>query len=136
MLDPSTALVLASSDAAVRDAAGRLAARLLDAAPQPDTGGPPLLVIGLERDVDRLLAERSLPARPGTLKGTGSAQVWAARQSNGKTLVVISARDAESLSALQRPLPHYGRQSWLVFEGAKAIDRGVWPAETPAWPVQ
>jgi hypothetical protein len=129
MLDPSTALVLASPDAAVREAAARLAARLLDTAAQPDTGGQPLLVMGLEPDVDRLLAERNLPARPGTLKGTGSAQVWAARQTNGKALVVISARDAESLSALQRPLPHYGRQSWLVFEGAKAIDRGVWPAE-------
>ena len=136
MLDPSTALVVASQDVAVRDAARGLAARLLDAAPQPAAGAQPLLVIGLEQDVDRLLAERLLPPRPDTLKGTGSAQVWASRQVSGKTLVVVSARDADSLSALQRPLPHYGRQSWLVFDGAKAIDRGVWPAETPTWPVE
>ena len=55
---------------------------------------------------------------------------------SGKTLLVVSARDTPSLQALQRPLPHYGRQSWLVFDGAKAIDRGVWPAETPARPVE
>jgi aminopeptidase N len=136
MLDPGTALVVASSDVAVREAARGLAARLLDAAPQPATGAQPLLVIGLEQDVDRLLTERHLPPRPDTLKGTGSAQVWASRQADGKTLVVISARDADSLSALQRPLPHYGRQSWLVFDGAKAINRGVWPAETPTLRVE
>jgi hypothetical protein len=28
-----------------------------------------------------------------------------------------------------RPLPHYGRQSWLAFEGARAIERGVWPGQ-------
>jgi len=25
-------------------------------------------------------------------------------------------------------LPHYGRQSYLVFDGARAVERGVWPA--------
>jgi hypothetical protein len=43
-------------------------------------------------------------------------------------MAVISARDAESLAALVRPLPHYGRRSYVVFEGAKAIEMGVWPA--------
>lgn len=136
MLDPSTALVVASQDAAVSDAARALAARLLDTGPQPDTGGQPLLIIGLEKDVDRLLAARSLPPRPEILGTTGTAQVWTSRQIDGKALVVVSARDAGSLLALQRPLPHYGRQSWLVFEGAKAIDRGVWPAEQVATPIE
>ena len=129
MLDPRTALVVATPDAAVRDAAKQLAGRVLDSAPQPDTGEPPILMIGLADDVDRVLAQRGLPARPSSLKGAGTAQVWAAQQPNGKALVVVSARDAGSLLALLRPLPHYGRQGWLVFEGAKAIDRGVWPAE-------
>jgi hypothetical protein len=44
-------------------------------------------------------------------------------------MAVVSARDAESLAALVRPLPHYGRRSYVVFEGAKAIDMGVWPAQ-------
>jgi aminopeptidase N len=28
---------------------------------------------------------------------------------------------------LIRPLPHYGRQSYVIFDGAKAIHRGAWP---------
>jgi hypothetical protein len=49
--------------------------------------------------------------------------------------VSISARDLDALRSLQRPLPHYGRQSWLVFEGARAVERGVWPGEPAAIPV-
>jgi len=33
-------------------------------------------------------------------------------------------------------LPHYGAQSYLVFEGRRAIARGLWPARTEAVPVQ
>ncbi len=43
---------------------------------------------------------------------------------------MVSARDADSLAALARPLPHYGRQSYLAFDGAKVIERGVFPTET------
>jgi len=46
---------------------------------------------------------------------------------------MVSVRDAPSLAALLRPLPHYGRESWLVFEGARAIERGVWPAQPQVW---
>jgi aminopeptidase N len=49
--------------------------------------------------------------------------------------MVVSAKDAEALSALSRPLPHYGRQSWLVFEGSKAVDKGIWPVEEKWFPV-
>jgi aminopeptidase N len=44
---------------------------------------------------------------------------------------VISARDADALKALARPLPHYGSQSYLAFDGAQMIARGVWPATAP-----
>jgi hypothetical protein len=46
-------------------------------------------------------------------------------------LAIISGRDAAALNALQRGLPHYGGQSWLVFEQGRAIDKGVWPASVP-----
>jgi hypothetical protein len=36
---------------------------------------------------------------------------------------------AAALQALQRGLPHYGKQSWLVFEGTRAQDKGIWPAQ-------
>jgi hypothetical protein len=45
---------------------------------------------------------------------------------------VISARDAASLKALERGLPHYGRQSWLVFDGGRAAEKGVWPPRAAA----
>jgi hypothetical protein len=48
---------------------------------------------------------------------------------------VISARDEPSLQALLRPLPHYGSQSYLAFDGARLIERGAWPPATPAVPV-
>jgi len=35
--------------------------------------------------------------------------------------------DAEALAALARPLPHYGKQSWLLFQGAQAVEKGIWP---------
>jgi hypothetical protein len=47
-------------------------------------------------------------------------------------LAVVSARDVASLHALIRPLPHYGRQSYVIFDGAKAIRRGVWPTRVQA----
>jgi hypothetical protein len=70
---------------------------------------------------------------PLQLRNKGSAQVWAATQARWKCAVIISAANAQALQSLQRPLPHYGRQSWLVFDGAKAIDRGVWPGESLSW---
>jgi len=48
-------------------------------------------------------------------------------RTDGASLAIISAQDAASLEALIRPLPHYGRQSYLVFDGRQAIERGVWP---------
>jgi hypothetical protein len=53
--------------------------------------------------------------------------VWAGRDADGRAYAVVSARDAIALMALQRALPHYGRQSWLVFEGGRAADKGTWP---------
>ena len=70
---------------------------------------------------------------PALASGRGSAQVWTVRAGDGRTVVLVSVRDAPSLAALLRPLPHYGRESWLVFEGARAIERGVWPAQPQVW---
>ena len=52
--------------------------------------------------------------------------------SDGVTLAVVSAQDGAALAALARPLPHYGRQSYVVFDGAKVTSRGAWPAHPQA----
>jgi hypothetical protein len=135
MVHPATTLAVVSDGAA--ELAKKLAAQLLDhpakAFPKGALPPGPLLAIGLSDDVDAWLVQHGLPARPSAAAGKGTAQVWTATRSDGRTLVAVSARDAEALAALLRPLPHYGRQSWVVFDGPKAIDRGVWPSKPQVW---
>ena len=120
---------------AVRQLAGRLfenppeslaPARLSSAL----NGKNPVLLAGTHAEVDQALAGAGLPARPASLAGKGSAQVWTV-PGQPYPLAVISAQDAAALNALQRGLPHYGGQSWLVFEQGRVIDKGIWPAGIP-----
>jgi hypothetical protein len=139
-------LAVVSSDADVRLAAQTLAQRFfetpakqvnhIDAVRGPD----PLLIIGLHREIDAVLSKLKLPGRPANLDGLGSVQVWTIHGKSGGALIdapiaVISAWDAASLSALLRPLPHYGAQSYLAFDGSRAIERGVWAVPARLIPV-
>jgi hypothetical protein len=140
ILDPATVTVLLGSDESIRGIASDLARGLLDHPPRfaephalPDS--VPLLVIGLTPHVERFLTQAGLPPRPASLGARGSARFWTATQRSGKVLVVVEAETPEALAALLRPLPHYGRQSYLVFEGSRAIERGVWPARHREWAV-
>jgi hypothetical protein len=127
-------LAQASGVADVRDAAAALAKRFFEIPPQAmsqdalNQGTEPVLLVGLHADVDVALARADLPPRPVSLAGRGSAQVWTIARAAGPPVAVVSAKDAEALRALLSPLPHYGGQSWLVFDGRRALDRGVWPA--------
>lgn len=133
------ALALASSDPSIEAAAERVAktffeqpARKISPAAARDAAGPTLLV-GSHEAVDKTLAALGLPPRPSSFGSSGSAQVWTIddRTLAGR-IAVISVRDAESLGAIARPLPHYGAQSYLTFEGAKVLLRGQWPADVPS----
>jgi aminopeptidase N len=96
----------------------------------------PVLLIGLNADIDAALARLGLPPRPKALAGRGSARVWTVRRAaGGPPVAVVSVRDAPALLALRRPLPHYGAQSYVVFEGARAIARGIWPSPGRLIPV-
>lgn len=137
MIDASTVTVLAGVPAPALESARLLAARLQDEPPRFQSqderlGSVPLLVIGIDDEVDRWLLRHGLPARPDALR-RGSAVAWTAARAQGISMAVVSARDAESLAALARPLPHYGRKSYVVFDGAKAIDSGTWPAQPQVW---
>jgi aminopeptidase N len=132
-----------SPDARVQKAASALARRLFEAeprrAPQPALGGSdPLLIIGLHADVDALLARLGLPPRPAELAGPATAYAWTVRTTpqGARPVAVVSAADLAALEALHRPLPHYGRQSYLAFDGSRAVTRGVWPVSTPVVRVQ
>jgi hypothetical protein len=86
------------------------------------------MIIGTHTEVAASLAAAGLPARPVERATRGTAQVWTLLRSSGAPVAVVSADDAKALLALIRPLPHYGGQSWLVFEGSKSVDRGIWPS--------
>lgn len=135
-------LAPASGTADVRTAAEALAQRLFEIPPQAippddlDRGTEPVLLVGLHAEVDAALARAGLPPRPASLAGRGSAQVWTLNREAGAPVAVVSAQHADALRALLRPLPHYGGQSWLVFEGSRAVERGIWPAPGRLIPVR
>jgi hypothetical protein len=141
MVDRNTVTVLLPESGESRDAAQTLAMKLQNRAPQLVTADklPEVssVVIGFQDQVDVWLSRHKLPARPEIVNGKeGSAQAWTLRRPDGITLAVISARDLASLAALTRPLPHYGRQSYVVFDGAKVIGRGAWPTRAQAVTLQ
>ena len=134
MLAEHPALITPTADVAVQAAARDLAARLLERADTSAAKPSALLVAGLHADIDAWLAREGMPPRPAKLAaGRGSAQVWTERGRDGRVVVLVSVRDAPSLAALSRPLPHYGRESYLAFEGARMIARGTWPARPQVW---
>jgi hypothetical protein len=137
-LAPSTTVVVATETDEADAAARVLATRLLDravrfAAPAAaEADGAPLLVIGTRPTVGRVMAETGLGTLPEILAGHGTAQVWAGRRPDGRVFAVVAADDADALTTLNRPLPHYGQMSYLAFDGAKALLKGIWPAgESP-----
>ena len=113
-----------------QDAARALGDRLMDAGALDDGGdrAGPIAVIGTTDAVVKALADQHLPPMPADLAGKGTARVWTARTGSGAGVLVIAADDRTALEALMRPLPHYGRQSYLVFQGREAVERGVWPS--------
>jgi aminopeptidase N len=132
MVNPTTETILLSENREIRHIAETLAGRLqrralktVSASKQLST--VPTLVIGLQHEIDAWLAAKNLPPRPEVISDKGTAQAWTLAHSNGASLAIVSAQDAASLEALIRPLPHYGRQSYIVFDGRQAMDRGTWP---------
>ena len=134
-------LLIAASEPAARRAAESVARGFFEIPPRvSDTIGEAresVLLIGLHGEVDAALARLRLPARPAPVASSGgSAQVWTVENDPRRAPVaVISARDADALKAVSRPLPHYGGQSYLVFDGPRVIARGVWAAGSALVPV-
>ena len=133
-LNAQTATLLVG-DVSFRDAARKLAARMLDTPPNfidsaaQRTPQRPLLLF-----VPRDLLEQQLAALDVTLPAglpdkQHRAAAWTARLVNATPVLVVTADSAAELEALLRPLPHYGGQSYVLFTGGKAQARGLWPIE-------
>ncbi|KON82404.2 M1 family peptidase [Azoarcus sp. PA01] len=137
--DARTALVTLG-DATFAPSTRSLAMRLLDhrfdsQAAELPPGDRPLLVIGEHDAVLRWLERHALPPPPSEVAGKGTLRMWTLRLDSGVPLAIVAAADSGAINAASRPLPHYGQQSWLVFDGAKAVARGVWPAQPVSVPV-
>jgi hypothetical protein len=136
--DGGAATVIAANDDESRAAAREVADAFFERSARsagPELPATPCLVIGTDEEVRELLARNDL-AVPEPIAGKGTARAWAAKGSKGAAIVVVSAADASALRLLIRPLPHYGGQSYIVFEDSTATERGVWPAEETALRVE
>lgn len=138
-LNSNSIVFLISSNKNLRNIAKKLATRILDNPPtyaeetQISNHENPKLIIGTTPEVSRYLQENGLPTTPKSLLGLGSARVWTTRHLSQKgklfPLLIIEANDTRALKYLLKPLPHYGRNSYLIFNSATVIDSGTWPAK-------
>jgi aminopeptidase N len=132
-LPKNAVVVMATKDPELVKVGEALARRLFDSSFRTmdekdalnSTG--PILLIGLNHDVDASLKKLGLGAPPEALAGRGSARAWTGRSKSLGAFGVIASDNTEALAALVRPLPHYGAKGYLVFDGQKAIESGVWP---------
>ncbi|MBI1394475.1 MAG: M1 family peptidase [Betaproteobacteria bacterium] len=132
MVEPHVTLRILSGDDAFAAAAQSLASRLLDSPPDGpgERGGPlaaPALVVGSRADVQRFLARENLPPVPAPVSERPPASAWTLGTPRG-LVAFVTAEDADALRQVARLLPHYGRQSWVVFDRRHATARGSWPA--------
>jgi len=132
MVNPTTETIILSDKGEIRKIAETLASKLQQRVPKfiatsQQLSAVPTLIIGLQPAIDVWLADRKLPARPDEINKKGTAQAWTLARADGASLAIVSAKDAASLEALIRPLPHYGRQSYIAFDGREAGEKGIWP---------
>ena len=142
MLESAPQVVIADEgDAALAQAGKSLATRFFERPPRVvsraalSSARDPVLLVGTHAAIDVTLAHAGLPPRPASLGARGTAQVWTLRE-GARSVAVVSARDPAALAALERPLPHYGGQSWLLAEGGRVLERGVWDAQGAAVAVE
>jgi hypothetical protein len=50
-------------------------------------------------------------------------------EARDQALGVLLGRDPATLAEVWRKLPHYASYSYLVFEGTRNVDKGIWPVE-------
>lgn len=135
MLAENVSVNVLSDDDAFTRASQEIVARLAAPGTRPsmedagkDLPQGALMVFGTPDKLAEFVTEYQLDAPPAGSEDA-SATVWTSSREDGEPVLLISAVDSNALSPITRPLPHYGRQSYIVFSGRKAASRGVWEAE-------
>ena len=132
-LNPATVTLIGSDPSEFSEIAQSLASRLLDNAPRflapgqaPGPTQPLLLITSADRLAGQLeQLQLQVPDELPDIKYGAAA--WTARLANNTPVLVISAESTVQLQALLRPLPHYGGQSYVLFDEGRAQSRGLWP---------
>lgn len=132
-LASNTTTIIAAWEADLNRLARQLAGRLLDTRVRikdaaAELTATPLLIIGATQEVEAVLARHGLDGIPASLAGRGTARVWTGYWRGELPFLAVAADNIQALGALLRPLPHYGSRSYLVFDGRRAIDKGIWQA--------
>jgi aminopeptidase N len=131
---PATALAnrLLDTQARVLSEAELLASPEVPALVVGDADGIGRLLprLGIGRLPDVLWQDNAVnPGARGQRRLKGTAQAWTARAANGKTFAFVMVSSPEVLASLHRAMPHYGRQSWLVFQDGRVAEQGAWPVQ-------
>jgi hypothetical protein len=129
---PDAVTITADAPPEYQDAGRDIAVGLLEAGWRSEdvtsamAANAPLLVVGTTRSVAEFLSRAGLPSPPDQLAARGTARVWTARYRGDIPLLVVEANDIDALRQTTAAIRHYGANSYLVFDGRKVIDRGVW----------
>ena len=91
-------------------------------------GDGPKIVFGSWQALERYSQTRGLERAPSPVPNSGAA-AWADRTGQGDAVLLISLDGPQGLQTIARALRHYGRQSYVMFEAGRAVDRGLWPSE-------
>ncbi len=139
-LSPETIVVVPTADERFAQSADQLVQRLLRHSPEfhedlpKELSGRPVLIIGNTDDVAKLRAyfgtHALAPAVETVLSGDGTARVWVEDQADGSPWMFVATEDAEALQAILRPLPHYRSRSYVTFDGARNLAKGVWEVQS------
>lgn len=123
MLATDVTLHLTDTDPTLHEDARTLVQRMMEHGVRMGTDvdpSAPFILMGSSASVSPHLRSLNLPpVRMPRIATT--AQVWAGRTADEVPYLIVMYQDGESLRALQRPLPHYGRQNMVLFVGSKAV---------------
>lgn len=129
---PGAATIVADTAPEYKVVGRDIAAGLIEAGWQSgDVNGAmaanlPLLIVGTTSRVAAVLNRAGLPPPPDQLAARGTARVWMARYRGDVPMLVVEGNDINALGQTAAAIRHYGASSYLVFDGRKVIDRGVW----------
>ncbi len=134
LLDRTAAAVMLHKQGDLQNASRALTERLLGRRPEFMPAGHtdpvaavPLVVQGTTAQIDAFIVAADLPARPARISGAGDARAWTVRAQSGKAILLVEADTPATLRAMLRSLPHYRSKSFVIFEGGRAVNHGVWP---------